>query len=45
MKGYAYYRGTKNKKIALKTVIEGTVLSGNATATTLGNTLRVITYL
>jgi len=45
MRGFAYYKGHRGKHELLKVECTGTVLSGNATATTFGNTLRVLSYL
>lgn len=44
MKGYIYYT-RKIKRLACKVKLLGTVCSGNATATTLGNTCRVKYYV
>lgn len=40
-----FYKSGKMKRLAAKFKLNGTVTSGDATATTLGNTLRVLMFV
>jgi len=44
LNGFYYYKG-KCRRMGMRIKLNGTVASGNATATTLGNTYRVLSYL